>query len=71
MQAAFHIETDEPDYNLSAHVIPMGDDLLVAIYGGDRPHIGAVSMSEKKRSGLEAGLQADGAPSTFSYPSHK
>lgn len=39
----FRIKTDKEAYNLEAFVKKIGQDLLVAIWGGERPHIGAVS----------------------------
>ena len=30
--------------SITVHAVRMGNDLLVGIYGGDRPHIGAVAV---------------------------
>jgi hypothetical protein len=70
VQTAFDIETDEPSYNLKSHVLPIGDDILVAIYGGDRPHIGAASMSQA-RPNLTEPSRNSATASTFCYPNHK
>ena len=69
-QTAFEIETDEPSYNLKSHVMPIGDDILVAIYGGDKPHIGAVSMAQA-RPGPGEPPPNSATESTFCYPDHK
>ena len=39
-------KTDKGEYDLEARVMVMGQDLLVAIWGGDRPHVGAVAMAQ-------------------------
>jgi hypothetical protein len=70
MQTVFDIETDEASYNLKSHVLRIGDDVLVAIYGGDRPHIGAASMSQPRQS-LEDPSRTSATASTFCYPDHK
>jgi hypothetical protein len=70
MQTVFDVETDEPHYNLKSHVVRIGDDILVAIYGGDRPHIGAASMSQARPS-LKDPSQTSATASTFCYPDHK
>ncbi|MBW2433171.1 MAG: amino acid decarboxylase, partial [Deltaproteobacteria bacterium] len=36
----FTVHTEEEAYNLSASVRLIGADVLVAIWGGERPHIG-------------------------------
>jgi hypothetical protein len=41
----FNIDTHEGEYDLSASVRLIGPDVLVAIWGGEKPHIGAVAMS--------------------------
>ncbi|NMC49589.1 MAG: hypothetical protein GYA47_09210 [Desulfovibrio sp.] len=35
---------------LTMSAIAMGEDLCVALYGGDRPHIGAVAISQPRPS---------------------
>ncbi len=35
--------------------VPMGRDLAVTLAGGDRPHLGAVALSQPRPSGLEDG----------------
>lgn len=46
----FFIATNKGDFDLEAHVMAIGQDLLVAIWGGERPHIGAVSIAQPRPS---------------------
>lgn len=44
------LHTDEGEFDLSAGVRRIGDDILVAIWGGTRPHIGAVAAAQPRPS---------------------
>ena len=46
----FTVSTAEDEYNLSASVRLIGTDVLVAIWGGERPHIGAVAVGQPRPS---------------------
>lgn len=46
----FTVQTEEDAYNLSANVRLIGADVLVAIWGGERPHIGAVAVAQPRPS---------------------
>jgi gallate decarboxylase subunit D len=46
----FTLQTEEDAYNLSASVRLIGEDVLVAIWGGERPHIGAVAVAQPRPS---------------------
>ena len=46
----FTVATHEGSYDLEAGVRSIGEDLLVAIWGGERPHIGAVSVARPRPS---------------------
>ena len=46
----FTIHTDEGSYDLSASVRQIGRDILVAIWGGEKPHIGAVAVAQPRPS---------------------
>ena len=46
----FTIKTEEDAYNLSASVRYIGADVLVAIWGGEKPHIGAVAVAQPRPS---------------------
>jgi hypothetical protein len=41
----FTINTSEGSYDLSAGIRLIGQDVLVAIWGGEKPHIGAVAVA--------------------------
>jgi hypothetical protein len=46
----FSVQTDEDSYNLSASIRLIGEDVLVAIWGGEKPHIGAVAVAQPRPS---------------------
>jgi hypothetical protein len=46
----FTVQTEEDAYNLSASVRLIGADVLVAIWGGEKPHIGAVAVAQPRPS---------------------
>ena len=46
----FTVYTDEDEYNLCASVRLSGADVLVAIWGGEKPHIGAVAVAQPRPS---------------------
>lgn len=46
----FSIQTNEDAYNLSASIRLIGEDVLVAIWGGEKPHIGAVAVAQPRPS---------------------
>ena len=46
----FTIRTHKQVYKLEALVKEIGEDVLVAIWGGERPHIGAVAVAQPRPS---------------------
>ena len=46
----FTIKTDTGAYDLTASVRMIGSDLLIAIWGGEKPHIGAVAVAQPRPS---------------------
>lgn len=46
----FSVQTKEKAYNLTAYVRRIGADVLVAIWGGEKPHIGAVAVAQPRPS---------------------
>ena len=66
----FKVKTDKEAYNLDAFVKEIGQDLLVAIWGGERPHIGAVAVAQPRPSLKDHSLRSATA-SVFCYPGHK
>ena len=66
----FTIHTNEGEYDLSAHVRLIGDDLLVAIWGGEKPHIGAVAAAHSSPSVKDPKVMSTTA-SVLCYSGHK
>ena len=66
----FSIKTNEGEYDLEAHVRLIGRDILVAIWGGERPHIGAVSMAAPRPSCKCANITSSTA-SVYCFLGHK
>jgi len=66
----FHIRTSRGEYDLEAVVRRIGEDLLVAISGGERPHIGAVAMAQPRPS-LKDPAVTSATASVFCYVGHK
>ena len=50
MSADFRVRTQGGEYDIEAHVRRIGPDILVAVWGGERPHIGAVSIAQPRPS---------------------
>lgn len=46
----FQIRTAENSYNLDAAVTQVGFDWVVSLWGGTRPHIGAVAIAQPRPS---------------------
>ncbi len=70
MSTEFTINTNEGEYDLSASVRQIGRDLLVAIWGGEKPHIGAVAMAQPRPSLKDPEVTSSTA-SVFAYVGHK
>ena len=66
----FHIRTSQGEYDLEADVRSIGEDLLVVISGGQRPHIGAVAMAQPRPS-LKDPEVTSATASVFCYVGHK
>ncbi|HBF43616.1 MAG TPA: hypothetical protein DDW42_08330 [Desulfobacteraceae bacterium] len=66
----FTLETNEGAYDLKAGVRLIGQDLLVAIWGGQKPHIGAVSMAQPRPSLKDPEITSATA-SVFCFLGHK
>lgn len=46
----FSVQTPPGDYQLTAGVRLIGEDVLVAVWGGEKPHIGAVAAAQPRPS---------------------
>ncbi len=66
----FTVRTTEDAYNLEASIRFIGEDLLVAIWGGDRPHIGATAVAQPRPS-LRDPERTSATASVICLPGHK
>ena len=66
----FTINTSEGAYDICASVRRIGPDILVAIWGGEKPHIGAVAMAQPRPS-LKDPEVTSATASVFAYVGHK
>jgi hypothetical protein len=66
----FTVRTHEGEYDITAGVRLIGQDVLVAIYGGEKPHIGAVAMAQPRPSLKDPNVTSATA-SVFTYVGHK
>jgi len=66
----FTTKTDQGSYDLEAYARFVGDDLLVAIWGGESPHIGAVSIAQPRPS-LKDPKITSATASTICLQAHK
>jgi len=57
-QDGVHFATDEDRYRLQASARWIGGDLSVAIWGGERPHIGAVALAQPRPSLKDPGIMS-------------
>jgi hypothetical protein len=64
------VRTQEPDYEVAAEAVRIGADLLVYIWGGERPHIGSVAAAQPRPSSSDPRLTSATA-SVFTYLGHK
>lgn len=69
-QITFTLQTQTGAYDLDAHVQRIGEDFLVAIWGGEKPHIGAVAVAQPRPSLKNPNLTSASA-SVFCFISHK
>ena len=66
----FHVATTQGEYDVEAHVQSVGEDLLVAISGGEKPHIGAVAAAQPRPS-LKDPSVTSATASVICYVGHK
>lgn len=66
----FCVKTVEDFYNLEASVLRVGSDWLVSIWGGEKPHIGAVAMAQPRPS-LKNKDVTSATASVFCFLGHK
>jgi len=66
----FRVSTSRGEYDLEASVRAIGEDLLVAVWGGEKPHIGAVAAAQPRPS-LKDPRTTSATASVFCYLGHK
>ncbi len=64
------VKTKTGSFDLEAGFRWIGKDLLVAIWGGEQPHIGAVSVAQSRPSQKNPEVMSATA-SVICFPSHK
>lgn len=64
------VKTETGSFDIEAGVRRIGDDLLVAIWGGEKPHIGAVSVAQSRPS-LKNPEVMSATASVICFPAHK
>ncbi len=69
-QDTFTVETHTGNRDLTAIVRRIGDDVLVAVWGGERPHIGAVAAAQPRPS-LKDPARRSASASVLCYVGHK
>jgi hypothetical protein len=66
----FTIQTETGAFDLAATVRFIGTDLLVAVWGGERPHIGAVAVAQPRPS-LKDPAKTSASTSVYCFVGHK
>ncbi len=66
----YDFETHGGKYDLQAHVRSVGSDFLVAIWGGEKPHIGAIAIAQPRTS-RKASERISSTASVISILGHK
>jgi len=65
-----HVVSTGPARNIEAEAVWVGDELLVYIYGGEVPHIGAVAAATPRPS-LRDSSKKSATASVLTYVGHK
>jgi len=66
----WELSTPEGDYRVHSLAILVGDDLLICLWGGTQPHIGAVAVALPRQS-LADPLSTSSTSSVFTLLGHK
>ncbi|MDO9535621.1 MAG: hypothetical protein Q7J85_09910 [Bacillota bacterium] len=67
---SLNMEEGDGPYRVSACVVPIGEDLVVMIWGGDKPHVGAVAIGIPRPS-LENPEITSSTTSVYALLGHK
>ncbi|GAB4350525.1 MAG: hypothetical protein Kow006_13410 [Gammaproteobacteria bacterium] len=65
-----YVRTEAEELVVEAEAVRIGSDLLVYLWGGDRPHIGAVAAAQPRPS-LADGSRTSATASVLTYLGHK
>jgi hypothetical protein len=63
-------KTQEGIFDLTASVMKVGQDFVIVIWGGERPHIGAVALAQSRQS-LKDPQKKSATASVLSILGHK
>ncbi len=66
----FNLRVSKDRFSIEARVQEIGRDVLVSLWGGDRPHIGAIGMATPRPS-LKDPKKWSATSSNFTYVGHK
>jgi hypothetical protein len=66
----FKVDISEGRFKMHGHVQEIGEDFLVSIWGGTKPHIGAVGMATPRAS-LKDPNRWSATSSNFTFIGHK
>lgn len=64
------VSSADDSYKLEAEAVRIGADILVYVWGGDRPHIGSVAAAQPRPS-LKNPSQTSATASVLNYVGHK
>lgn len=67
---SFEVTAGEGKFHVLAKVFELGPDCLVILWGGTRPHVGAVGMAQVRAS-LRDPAQIAATSSVFTFVGHK
>lgn len=70
MMESISLRTTETDHVIEAEAVRIGPDILVYVWGGERPHIGAVAAAQPRPS-LADPNKTSATASVLSYVGHK
>ena len=64
------VSVKQGKFKINAAIREMGPDILVAVWGGTFPHIGAVGMAQARQS-LKSAEETSATSSVFTFLGHK
>lgn len=70
METQFEVTRSAGRISISLSAVRMGTDLCVALFGGDKPHIGAVALSQPRPS-LDDAEKTSASTSVITLLGHK